>query len=206
MCPSKDNQPHRADHPKRSTMKIRATCRRMHADAGPPRGIRIRDPARPVGTFRRATLADATAKADHPAIAQTEAAIAVIAAVAIRAVAAAAITAEADREVARAAPVQAAVAAMATAAGMEAVRAEAEANADRIGVVPRLSHHVPHDATRIIRMGDKTALPRFAPDRLGAGHSVLLFLEGQTGLGLALLHHDTRCAEAARPTKQLLQL
>jgi hypothetical protein len=120
----------------------------MHADAGPPRGIRIRDPARPVGTFRRATLAGATAKADHPAIAQTEAAIAVIAAVAIRAVAAAAITAEADREVARAAPVQAAVAAMATAAGMEAAKAgaataegmvvamEAAGNADIIGIIP----------------------------------------------------------------------
>jgi hypothetical protein len=104
----------------------------MHADAGPPRGIRIRDPARPVGTFRRATLADATAKADHPAIAQTEAAIAVIAAVAIRAVAVVAITAEADREVARAAPAQAAVVAMGTAGGMAAAET-AGANADTPG-------------------------------------------------------------------------
>jgi hypothetical protein len=63
----------------------------------------------------------------------------------IRAAAVAAITAEADLVVALAAPVQAAVVAMATAAE----------NADRIGMVPRLSHHVPHDATGIMRMGNK---------------------------------------------------
>jgi hypothetical protein len=127
----------------------------MHGDVAPPRAIRIRDPAHPAGILRRATLVVATAKADHPATAQGAAAITAMATAAIRAAAVAAITAEADLVVALAAPVQAAVVAMATAAGM-VVATEAEANADRIGMVPRLSHYVPHDATRIMRMGNKT--------------------------------------------------
>jgi hypothetical protein len=112
----------------------------MHEVAGPPRAIRIRDLARPAGIRRRATLAGATAKADHPATVQAAAAItAMVAAAAIRAAAAAVITAAADLEVALAAPVQAVVvAAMATAEGMVVATLAAE-NADRTGIISRLS-------------------------------------------------------------------
>jgi len=128
----KESRRHRAEHPKAWIAKIRAARRQMHADAGPPRAIRILDPARPAGVLRRATRAGVTAMADRPATNRAEAAI----------------TAEADLAVALAAPVQAAVAAMATAAGMEAARAGAATvegmvvatvaaeNADIIGMIP----------------------------------------------------------------------
>lgn len=126
----------------------------MHGDVAPHRTICIRDPALPAETLRQAPLAAATTKADHLAIVQATAATTAraIAAATTRAEAEAAITA-ADTV---AAPVQAAGAGTAAAMAEEMVVAtEAGANADRTSMIPRPSY-VPHDATRIIRMGNKT--------------------------------------------------